>query len=196
MIIPPFSASGVLPPYIDASPTIPAKRSPYATDMFQLVERFCTSAHRATLLLGLNAYRKHLSEGGFVSGYQWIDGSFVENVEDTRGRPPSDIDVVTLFNRPIKYQVSGDLWDSDYQVTLHRNFFATQHMKPRYSCDTYSIDLDADQASLVDHTMYWGGLFTDVKGSTEKKGIVRIPLPSDPMEFSAISNAVGGKFDV
>jgi hypothetical protein len=196
MIIPPFSASGVLPPFIDASPTIPAKRSPYATDMFQLVERFCTSAHRAKLLLGLNSYRQHLSKGGFVSGYQWIDGSFVENVETTRGRPPSDIDVVTLFNRPMKYQVSGHQWDADYQATLHKQFFSTKHMKPRYYCDTYSIDLAADQASLVDHTMYWGGLFTDIKGSTEKKGIVRIPLATDPMEFSAIISAIGGKFDV
>lgn len=196
MIIPPFSASGVLPPFIDASPTIPAKRSPYATDMFQLVERFCTSAHRAKLLLGLNSYRQHLSKGGFVSGYQWIDGSFVENVETTRGRPPSDIDVVTLFNRPMKYQVSGHQWDADYKATLHKQFFSTKHMKPRYYCDTYSIDLDADQASLVDHTMYWGGLFTDIKGSTEKKGIVRIPLATDPMEFSAIISAIGGKFDV
>lgn len=196
MIIPPFSASGVLPAFIDASPTVPAKRSPYTTDMFQLVERFCTSAHRAKLLLGLNSYRRHLSEGGFASGYQWIDGSFVEDVETTRGRPPSDIDVVTLFNRPIKYQVSVDLWDSDYRATLHEAYFSTQHMKPRYYCDTYSIDLDADQSSLVDHTMYWGGLFTDIKGSTEKKGIVRVPLASDPMEFSAISIAIGGKFNV
>lgn len=196
MIIPPFTSSGVLPPYIDANPTVPTKRSPYVTDMFQVVERFCTSIHRAKLLLGLNAYRKHLSEGGFVSGYQWIDGSFVEDVEKTRGRPPSDIDVVTLFNRPIKYQVSDGSWEADYQATLHHEYFATAHMKPRYSCDTYSIDLDADQASLVDHTMYWGGLFTDIKGSTEKKGIVRIPLPRDQMEFSAISSAIGGKFDV
>ena len=196
MKIPPFTSSGVLPPFIDASPTDPAKRSPYSCDMFQLVERFCTSAHRARLLLGLNAYRKHLIDGGFVSGYQWIDGSFVEDAETTRGRSPSDIDVITLFNRPIKYQVSKVAWAADYQATLHRDYFDTKRMKPRYNCDTYSIDLDADQASLVEHTMYWGGLFTDIKGSTEKKGIVRIPLPKDQMEFSAISTLIGGKFDV
>lgn len=196
MIIPPFAASGALPPFIDASPTDPAKRSPYQTDMFQLVERFCTSPHRAKLLLGLNAYRQHLFDGGFVSGHQWVDGSFVEDVEVIRGRPPSDIDVITLFNRPIKFQVGGVSWATAYQTTLHWQFFETKNMKPIYSCDTFSIDLDADATSLVSATMYWGGLFTDIKGSTEKKGIVSIPLANDPMEFVAVTNAIGGKFNV
>lgn len=196
MLIPPFSPSGALPPFVDSSPTNPAKRSPYETDVYQLVERFCTTKHRATLLIGLNAYREHLFRGGFISGHQWIDGSFVEDVETVRGRPPSDIDVVTLFNRPIKYQHDAPLWAADYSGNIHERFFATKKMKPLYNCDTYSIDLDADAASLVSATMYWGGLFTDIRGSTEKKGIVSIPLAQDPMEFTAVSNLIGGKFDV
>lgn len=196
MSIPHFAPNGALPPFIDGNPTNPAKRSPFEADIHLLVERFCTSKHRATLLKGLNTYRKHLFEGGFVDGYQWIDGSFVEDVENTRGRPPSDIDVVTLFNRPLKFQNDPSAWYSAYASVLHLKFFETRNMKPVYKCDTFCIDLDAGHASLVRDTMYWGGLFTDIRGSTEKKGIVSIPLATDPMEFTAVDNKIGGKFDV
>jgi hypothetical protein len=196
MIIPKFAPNGALPPFIDGSPTNPAKRSPFHTNIYQVVDRFCTTKHRAVLLKGLNAYRKHLFEGGFVAGQQWIDGSFVEDVEATRLRPPGDIDVVTLFNRPIKFQNDPLAWSSAYSSVLHLKFFETRNMKPVYKCDTFSIDLEAGSTSLVRDTMYWGGLFTDIRGSTEKKGIVSIPLATDPMEFNAIDNKIGGKFDV
>jgi hypothetical protein len=196
MIIPNFAPNGTLPPFIDGSPTDPAKRSPFGATMYQLIDRFCTTSHRAILLKGLNAYRKHLFEGGFVTGYQWIDGSFVEDVENTRGRPPGDIDVVTLFNRPLKYQHDATSWFSAYSSVLHAKYFETRNMKPVYKCDTFAIDLDAGHISLVRDTMYWGGLFTDIRGSSEKKGIVSIPLACDPMEFKAVDHKIGGKFDV
>lgn len=196
MIIPKFAQNGALPPFIDESPTDLAKRSPFGADIYQLIERFCTTKQRAELLKGLNAYRKHLFEGGFVTGYQWIDGSFVEDVETTRGRPPGDIDVVTLFSRPLKFQNDPESWIAEYSSVLHVKFFETRNMKPIYKCDTCSIDLEAGHTSLVRDTMYWGGLFTDIRGSTEKKGIVSIPLMGDPMEFTAVNNMIGGKFDV
>lgn len=196
MIIPDFAPNGALPPFIDGNPTDPAKRSPFKVDIFQLVDRFCTTRRRAELLMGLNAYRKHLFQGGFISGYQWIDGSFVEDVEENRGRPPSDIDIVTLFNRPVRYQVDPALWPKEYSSFLHIKFFETRNMKPVYNCDTFSVDLEAGQESLVRDTMYWGGLFTDIRGSTEKKGIVSIPLATDPMEFRAVEGKIGGKLDV
>lgn len=196
MKIPSFGQNGVLPPYIDNSPTVPAKRSPFKADVFELVERFCTSRERAALLMGLNAYRTHLFNGGFVSGDQWIDGSFVEDVETVRGRPPKDIDVVTLFNRPLKYQSDAAAWDTAYETFIHADFFATKNMKPTFCCDTFSIDLNAGPTSLVRDTMYWGGLFSDIRASTEKKGIVSIPLSADPMEFVAVKALIRREFDV
>lgn len=95
MPIPNFSASGVLPPFVNNNPTDPLSRSPYRATIFELVETFCTSSARANLLLGLNRCRKHLFEGGFVNGFQWIDASFVENIELRENRPPRDIDVFT-----------------------------------------------------------------------------------------------------
>ena len=196
MTIPSFAPHGALPPFTDGDPTNPRARSPYAAEMRVFVERFCTTPPRAKLLKGLNAYRKHLFKGGFVSGYHWLDGSFVENVEVTRKRPPSDIDVITLFNRPIKYQANMASWASDYPTQIHPQYFETRNMKPRFFCDTFAINLDAEARALVRDTTYWFGLFSDIRGSTEKKGIVEIPLATDPMEFDAIDAQIGGRFDV
>lgn len=196
MPIPHFADHGALPPFTAGDPISPETRSPYRATMQELVDRFCTSANRAKLLKGLNAYRKHLFSGGFLSGYQWVDGSFVENVEKTRGRSPSDIDVVTLFNRPLKYQVNGDKWNDDYEASVFGSYFDTQKMKPAFQCDTYSIDLDAGARALIRNSTYWFGLFSDMRGAGGKKGIVEIPLAVDPMEFAAIDQLLGGKFDV
>lgn len=196
MPIPNFEDHGALPPFILGDPTSAHTRSPYQTSMEEVVERFCTSADRARLLKGLNAYRKHLFSGGFLSGSQWIDGSFVENVELKRKRSPSDIDVVTLFNRPLKYQVQPEMWKKDYEASIFDAYFDTRKMKPAYRCDTYAIDLDSGPRSLIRNSTYWFGLFSDMRGSTGKKGILEISLAVDPMEFTVVDALVGRKFDV
>jgi hypothetical protein len=196
MPIPDFATHGALPPFISGQATIPAARSPYTASMLDVVERFCTSKDRAKLLKGLNHYRKHLQSGGFVSGYQWVDGSFVENVEKLRNRSPSDIDVVTLFNRPLKYQAEPKSWPTDYEGQLFARYFDTNAMKPEYKCDTYGIDLDAGSRALVRNSTYWFGLFSDMRDTNAKKGIIEIALAVDSMEFEAVDQAIGGRFDV
>ena len=196
MPIPDFAAHGALPPFISGHATDPSARSPYQATMFEVVDRFCSSPGRAQLLKGLNAYRKHLHAGGFTLGTQWIDGSFVENVEVLRGRAPNDIDVVTLFNRPFKYQVDAGAWVNDFESHIFRTYFDTKLMKPKFSCDTYPIDLDAGSRALVRNTTYWHGLFSDMREANTKKGIIEIPLAVDAMEFSAIEQKIGGKFNV
>lgn len=196
MPIPEFAAHGALPPFISGHATDPNARSPYQATMIEVVERFCTSPARAQLLKGLNAYRKHLHAGGFISGTQWIDGSFVENVELLRRRPPNDIDVVTLFNRPVKYQLNVSAWAADFATHLFASYFDTKLMKPQFKCDTYPIDLDAGPRALVRNTTYWHGLFSDMRETHTKKGIIEIPLPVDAMEFLAVEQRIGGKFNV
>jgi len=137
-----------------------------------------------------------LLSAGFNSGSQWIDGSFVENVETVRRRAPRDIDVITLFHRPLAYQVDPHKWTDTYEREIFPNYFDTKKMKPTYRCDTYAIDLDAASTSLIRNSTYWFGLFSDMRGSNEKKGIVEISLPTDPMEFSAIDQIIRRHFDV
>lgn len=97
--IPPFTRGGALPPYV-GNPVSPSDRSPYVTTLVEVVARFATSARRGDILRGYLDYRAALREVGFVSGYQWLDGSFVECVEETRGKPPNDLDLVTFYHRP------------------------------------------------------------------------------------------------
>jgi len=40
------------------------------------------------------------------------------------------------------------------------------------------------------------GLFSDMRDTAAKKGIIEIPLAVDAMEFIAIDLAIGGKFNV
>lgn len=196
MPIPDFTAHGALPPFISGHATDPNARSPYQASMIEVVDRFCTSPERARLLKGLNAYRKHLHAGGFTSGTQWIDGSFVENVELLRRRPPNDIDVVTLFNRPLKYQLNAGSWPSDFTSHFFPSYFDTKKMKPQYKCDTYPIDLDAGSRALVRNTTYWHGLFSDMREANTKKGIIEVSLAVDVMEFLEVEQKIGGRFNV
>jgi hypothetical protein len=195
MPIPSFSPQGKLPHFLPGDATQRASRSPYPATMSELVEKFCTNPARAKLLVGLNEYRHHLFSGGFTVGSQWLDGSFVEDVEGIQKRFPRDIDVVTLFNRPIKYQVDPSAWNADYANFIHNTYFETSKIKPRFNCDAYSIDLDNAGRSLVQETTYWFGLFSDTR-SNDKKGIVEIPLARDPMEFNMVQGMISGRFDV
>lgn len=69
-------------------------------------------------------------------------------------------------------------------------------MKPAYRCDTYAIDLESGPRSLIRNSTYWFGLFSDMRGSTGKKGILEISLAVDPMEFTVVDGLVGRKFGV
>jgi hypothetical protein len=64
--------------------------------MSEVVLRYGVTAERAAILTGLLDYRAALRNVGIMDGFQWLDGSFVEDVEAIRSRPPSDIDVVTF----------------------------------------------------------------------------------------------------
>src|SRR5438067_12351601 len=94
-MIPPFSQSLVLPPIYGN----PAQRSPYRASFTELAQRLATSDHRKQLLRGLRLYRAKLRDIG-ITGFQWINGSLVENVEELRQDNPKDVDVVTFFRRP------------------------------------------------------------------------------------------------
>jgi hypothetical protein len=196
MPIPPFSSSGVLPPFVGDDPTQLSARSPYQVSMDELVDSFCTSRDRGRLLIGLNEYRKLLFSGGFTTGFQWIDGSFVENAEVTRGRSPRDIDLVTLFHRPMRYQIDRSSWNLDYAATIKRTYFDQKTIKATFACDAYPVDLDSGVNSLIRNVTYWFGLFTDVRGESGKKGVLQVRLPSDTAEFSHVERAIRGKYDV
>lgn len=85
-MIPELNQSGVLPPFIpEQSPTDPAGMAPYRSSISEFIIRYAKSRERIDILKGLLSYRKKLKEIGVTDGFQWVDGSFVENVEKIWG---------------------------------------------------------------------------------------------------------------
>ncbi|BBE11076.1 hypothetical protein HH1059_14120 [Halorhodospira halochloris] len=99
MTIPNWNHQGVLPPYV-GSQTGSDGRSPYPTTLVEVLEHFGTSPERCKVLRGFLDYRQELYSIGVKQGFQWVNGSFAENVEILEERPPEDVDVVTFFAVP------------------------------------------------------------------------------------------------
>ena len=97
--IPAWNEMGLLPPIDPELPTSP-QRSPYSVTLLDVVMRFSTSAERRKVLRGFLDYRAGLHKMGFCNGFQWLDGSFLEDVEILERRPPKDIDVVSFLRAP------------------------------------------------------------------------------------------------
>lgn len=172
MAIPNWTASGVLPPVNPSSPAS-IDRSPYAVSLTDLVLRFNTSSDRASILTGLLDYREALHAIGLVQGFQWLDGSFLENVEATESRAPRDIDVVTFFQMPAG-QTQASL------LSQSRSLFMPQETKSRYHVDAYFVQLDGGAPEpLVSSATYWYSMWSHQR-SGNWKGYLRIDLsPSD-----------------
>lgn len=173
-MIPAFNISGVLPPFLGENPTQRSEMSPYQVSVAEVVRRYATSEDRVKILTGLLDFRAELRAVGFNEGFQWLDGSFVEHVEETRGRAPADVDVVTFAHRPT---ASLDEWK--YFVNNHLDLFQPRETKKRYHCDAYFVDLDKKPFLIVDDTRYWFGLFSHQRVTSLWKGMLSVPLQSD-----------------
>ena len=95
MPIPQFDGiTNVIPP-CQFDPRNPSDLTPYICTFEEVCQRFATAPERIEILRGCLAFRQELVRRG-VNGFQWLDGSFVEDIEAQEGRSPQDIDVVTV----------------------------------------------------------------------------------------------------
>jgi hypothetical protein len=172
MAIPAFNASGVLPPHM-GNPTHGV--SPYVVTASELVGRFATTRERIDVLTGLLTYRSELAAAGILDGFQWLDGSFAEDIETLEGRPPADIDVVTFARRPTPV---ADLTDWTTFFVANKHLFDPNALKARLKCDAYYVDLDQAPNLVVTTTAYWCGLFSHRRAGLWK-GMPFLPLMSD-----------------
>lgn len=182
-MIPPFNHAGVLPPYVGENPAAEAKMSPYSAGISEFVAAFSTSPARAVILRGFLDFRKALSEAGLNVGFQWIDGSFAEDVENNQGRDPNDIDLVTFFRRPEDYK-SDDDWEKF--VSKRTDLFDPTAIKEAFGCHAFPVDLNTDPMFIVRQSRYWFGLFSHRRVTALWKGMVQISLHSDDDSAYAI----------
>lgn len=166
--IPAWTATGVLPPLDTSNPTSPV-RAPYPVSLHDLVVRFGTSPARRMILDGYLRHRAALHALGYRAGFQWLDGSFMEDVETLEGRPPRDMDVVTFMHEPVTVELLPD--DED----------ALDHgrAKERFHVDSYLVELDAlPPRQLAQWSAYWYSLWAH-RRSMAWKGFLQVELAPD-----------------
>jgi hypothetical protein len=170
MEIPTFNHRGIVPPFMD-TPT-DAARSPYQVRLIDAISRFSTSPERRSILDGFLKYRTALHASGVTIGFQWINGSFLENIELLDQRSPRDIDVVSFFQLPVGMN------EQDF-VSHHGELFKPSDTKEKYSVDAYAVLLEKPTKFLVQQTAYWYSLLAHRRDTFEWKGFVEISLAPD-----------------
>lgn len=190
MPLPSYTTNGILPPIAGVDPT-DLERSPYIVTMTEMVTTFGTTPHRRQLLRNLISYRQLILDGGYTLGLQFLDGSFVENVEAHSGREPKDIDVFSLLHVPHQYAQDPASWSADcfaYWATEIQNLPLN---KARFKLDTYASLVEEFQlVDLLKYVMYWYSLFSHQRDTFAWKGFVAVLL--DPSQDADALTLLGG----
>lgn len=131
--------------------------------MLDFVQRFAITDARMLICQGLIDYRAELRRLG-VQGFQWLDGSFVEDVENYRPQKPqpADIDLVTFANFGPQHDPQLD--------------DLSQRSKSQYHVDGYFVSLLDPAEIIVGWTTYWFGLFSHRRADGAWKGMVQVDL--------------------
>ncbi|MEW6237719.1 MAG: hypothetical protein AB1656_20225 [Candidatus Omnitrophota bacterium] len=187
--IPMWNNQGVLPPINTTKPTS-TDRSPYLVSLTDLILRYTTSIERKDILLGFLRFRSVLHAVGLNIGFQWIDGSFLENVELIENRSPHDLDVVTFYFLP-----HGQTQQNLFSANPH--IFTPAISKLAYQIDAYFVQLNQGRReNLVRQSAYWYSVWSHRRNDLWK-GFLQVDL--SPVEdqtaqanLIAITN-IGGK---
>ncbi len=169
---------GVIPPINPLDPISP-DRSPYSVALPDLILHFNMSPERRVILEGFLEYRKALHAVGLTDGFQWLDGSFMEDVENLENRPPKDIDVVTFYQLPAGVS-QADVFNKNPMLFDH------DHVKATFKVDAYPISLGASAVRLVKQSAYWYSMWSH-RRNDHWKGYLEVPL-SPNLDNDALVN--------
>lgn len=181
--LPEWNSQGFLPAILPGEAGYSLNRSLYAISCIELVERFGSSIKRLEILQGFLNYRKNLHALGLVQGVQWLDGSFVENIEVLEGRAPNDIDVVTFANMP-EGESQKSLLDNNSSL------FIPTAIRQTYQVDGYCIFLDGQaNQNFIKQVTYWYSMWSHTR-SKQWKGFLQLDLNNtdDDQAFESLSS--------
>lgn len=169
MPLPAFNIDGILPPFVgpDGPGGAPEDLSPYVVTALEVVTSLGTSEARKTILRGWLLHRAALRAVGFDRGFQWLDGSFVED------KVPKDLDVVSFTYRPPAIR-DRDALARHLQANMH--IFARHQVKAMFHLDFFPIDLNGSTEAVVNLTRYWLGLFSHRREDHVWKGMLQVRL--------------------
>ncbi len=183
-MIPKFDHNNVIPPHL-GNPSKREDLSPYRCTTLELCQTFGTTKERVLILKGLLEFRDRMTAFGIVQGFQWLDGSFTENIEKSEKRAPNDLDLVTFFGG-----LSID--DQKHIKTNFLEFTNATVAKGSYKLDHYPVDCSYSPDVTVEMTRYWISLFTHNRLGVWK-GILRLELNTTDIDKLALEhlNATG-----
>lgn len=176
-MIPDFDHNHVIPPHI-GDPRRLSDLSPYLCNTLELCERFATSKERIEILKNFLVFRKKITEVGITGGFQWLDGSFTEDVEKRETRPPNDLDLVTFY---------GGLSESTLKAIVinFKEFRSPQLSKLNYKLDHYGVDYMFSPDVTVEQVRYWLQLFSHNRLEVWK-GILKVELNTPEIDAKAL----------
>ena len=175
--IPQWNVDGVLPP-CDMDDPISDYRSPYSVSLTDCILRFGTTQARRAILDGFMEFRSALHSVNLTKGFQWIDGSFLENVEEIEKRDPHDIDLVTFYCLP------DGITEADL-VAKAPHLFDPERTKEDFHVDAYFVRLNTeDPELLVDQVAYWYSIWSHRRNGLWK-GFLQIDLSSNGDQIAA-----------
>lgn len=181
-MIPAWNFQGVIPPVRPGVEGHLSDRSPYRSSLRTFIDLMGTSSARLNIVEGLLAFRQEIHKLGITSGFQWLNGSFSENIESTEGRDPRDIDVVTFFQLP-----SGE--DQASIVKRNPQLFDPDFVKRTYRVDGYWEVLGVPlESRSVQRVSYWYSLWSHRRDGMWK-GFVQVDLNS--IEDASAMQALG-----
>ena len=163
----------------DPADAVSLRRSPYLLSLPEFAYRFGQSAERRGLLSHFLRYRAVLQRAGLSSGLQWVNGSFVEDAERVRGRPPADVDVVSFVYLP------AGVSESELHRS-HRSIFDWDYIRREFSVDGYIVPMDLSAPETVLYALrnavYWYSVWSHTR-DRQWKGYVELDLgPSGDSE--------------
>lgn len=175
--IPDFDHNLVIPPHL-GNPTVFNDLSPYRCSSIELCEKFATSPKRIEILNGFLSFRKELFNHGLLNGFQWLDGSFLEDIETREHRSPNDLDIVTIY-------FGYDRHFQDSLFTAFPEFANSQLSKQNYYIDHYPFDAGYSAKITVDYSRYWVQLFSHNRDAVWK-GMLQIALNTPNEDLQAL----------
>lgn len=169
-----WNIHGVVSPIAEGENGGSQNRSPYLIDIVSFVSQFAFSSERITILLKLLDYRQAIYRANIDTGFQWINGSFTEDVERLRNRPPNDIDLVTFIH-------DNNIEPNEQWVESHSYIFNNEQVKDVYNVDSYWVNMDEiSKPQLAKYATYWYSMWSHQRVTNIWKGFYQISLtPQD-----------------
>lgn len=147
MPIPDFDNNNVLQPHL-RNPTLRQELSPYPATIVDFVHKFSTSAERIQIMRNFIEFRQRMNACGIISGFQWLDGRFMQDIETSENRPPSDLDLVTFY-RGVGLDVLNGL-EQNFPESVFPSL-----SKAHYKLNHYCVDFGFSPDSTVEQTKHW-----------------------------------------